>query len=108
MSSTYKGYRFPRQIISHCVWLYHQLDSTAHRTDSPSSPTSTTVPGLLRARFRAKDRFFRPARGCQDAFRPLVISEPLIDTDVSSVHSGGIHHLAAQIGDEPVSAEAGM
>lgn len=23
VSSTYKGYRFPRQIISRCVWLYH-------------------------------------------------------------------------------------
>ena len=25
MSSTYKGYRFPREIISHCVWLYHRF-----------------------------------------------------------------------------------
>ncbi|MDV6277851.1 IS6 family transposase [Rhodococcus erythropolis] len=25
MSSIYKGYRFPREIISHCVWLYHRF-----------------------------------------------------------------------------------
>lgn len=25
VSSTYKGYRFPREIISHCVWLYHRF-----------------------------------------------------------------------------------
>ncbi|OYD66766.1 citrate lyase beta subunit [Rhodococcus sp. OK302] len=25
MSSTYKGYRFPREIIAHCVWLYHRF-----------------------------------------------------------------------------------
>ncbi|MDV6278292.1 IS6 family transposase [Rhodococcus erythropolis] len=25
MSSTYKGFRFPREIISHCVWLYHRF-----------------------------------------------------------------------------------
>ncbi|WP_411194430.1 IS6 family transposase [Rhodococcus erythropolis] len=25
MSTTYKGYRFPREIISHCVWLYHRF-----------------------------------------------------------------------------------
>lgn len=25
VSSTYKGYRFPRQIISHCVWLHHRF-----------------------------------------------------------------------------------
>ncbi|MDV6278611.1 hypothetical protein R3Q06_35065 [Rhodococcus erythropolis] len=25
MSSMYKGYRFPREIISHCVWLYHRF-----------------------------------------------------------------------------------
>ncbi|MDV6211976.1 IS6 family transposase [Rhodococcus erythropolis] len=24
MSSTYKGYRFPREIISYCVWLYYR------------------------------------------------------------------------------------
>lgn len=23
MSSAYKGFRFPREIIVHCVWLYH-------------------------------------------------------------------------------------
>ena len=25
LSSTYKGFRFPREIISHCVWLYHRF-----------------------------------------------------------------------------------
>ncbi|PBC36059.1 IS6 family transposase [Rhodococcus sp. ACPA4] len=25
MSSTYKGFRFPREIIAHCVWLYHRF-----------------------------------------------------------------------------------
>lgn len=25
MSSTYKGSRFPREIISYCVWLYHRI-----------------------------------------------------------------------------------
>jgi putative transposase len=25
VSSTYKGFRFPREIISHCVWLYHRF-----------------------------------------------------------------------------------
>ncbi|MCQ4152621.1 MULTISPECIES: IS6 family transposase [Rhodococcus] len=25
MSSTYKGFRFPREIISHCIWLYHRF-----------------------------------------------------------------------------------
>ncbi|NHE67796.1 IS6 family transposase [Rhodococcus sp. D-46] len=25
MSSVYKGFRFPREIISHCVWLYHRF-----------------------------------------------------------------------------------
>ena len=25
VSSTYKGYRFPREIISHFVWLYHRF-----------------------------------------------------------------------------------
>ncbi|MDV6278478.1 IS6 family transposase [Rhodococcus erythropolis] len=25
VSTTYKGYRFPREIISHCVWLYHRF-----------------------------------------------------------------------------------
>ncbi|WP_411194386.1 hypothetical protein [Rhodococcus erythropolis] len=25
MSSMYKGYRFPREVISHCVWLYHRF-----------------------------------------------------------------------------------
>ncbi|WP_095973405.1 IS6 family transposase [Rhodococcus erythropolis] len=25
VSSTYKGYRFPREIISHCVWLYYRF-----------------------------------------------------------------------------------
>ncbi|WP_220463495.1 MULTISPECIES: IS6 family transposase [unclassified Rhodococcus (in: high G+C Gram-positive bacteria)] len=25
MSSAYKGLRFPREIISHCVWLYHRF-----------------------------------------------------------------------------------
>lgn len=25
VSSTYKGFRFPRGIISHCVWLYHRF-----------------------------------------------------------------------------------
>lgn len=25
MSSTYKGFRFPRETISHCVSLYHQF-----------------------------------------------------------------------------------
>ncbi|MDV6278647.1 IS6 family transposase [Rhodococcus erythropolis] len=25
MSSTYKGFRFPREVISHCVWLYHRF-----------------------------------------------------------------------------------
>ncbi|MDV6278507.1 hypothetical protein R3Q06_34455 [Rhodococcus erythropolis] len=25
MSSMYKGYRFPREIIAHCVWLYHRF-----------------------------------------------------------------------------------
>ena len=25
MSSIYKGFRFPREIISHCVWLYHRF-----------------------------------------------------------------------------------
>ena len=25
VSSMYKGYRFPREIISHCVWLYHRF-----------------------------------------------------------------------------------
>lgn len=25
MSSTYKGFRFPREIISHYVWLYHRF-----------------------------------------------------------------------------------
>jgi len=24
-SSLYKGYRFPVEIISHCVWLYHRF-----------------------------------------------------------------------------------
>jgi transposase-like protein len=24
-SSLYKGYRFPAEIISHCVWLYHRF-----------------------------------------------------------------------------------
>ena len=23
--SSYKGFRFPREIISHCVWLYHRF-----------------------------------------------------------------------------------
>ncbi|MDV6277941.1 IS6 family transposase [Rhodococcus erythropolis] len=25
VSSTYKGFRFPREIIAHCVWLYHRF-----------------------------------------------------------------------------------
>ena len=25
MSSMYKGFRFPREVISHCVWLYHRF-----------------------------------------------------------------------------------
>ncbi|WP_411194453.1 IS6 family transposase [Rhodococcus erythropolis] len=25
MSSIYKGFRFPREVISHCVWLYHRF-----------------------------------------------------------------------------------
>ncbi|MDV6278701.1 IS6 family transposase, partial [Rhodococcus erythropolis] len=25
VSSTYKGFRFPREVISHCVWLYHRF-----------------------------------------------------------------------------------
>ncbi|WP_411194431.1 hypothetical protein [Rhodococcus erythropolis] len=25
MSSTYKGFRFPGEVISHCVWLYHRF-----------------------------------------------------------------------------------
>ncbi|MDV6212660.1 IS6 family transposase [Rhodococcus erythropolis] len=25
VSSTYKGYRFPREIIAHCVWLHHRF-----------------------------------------------------------------------------------
>ncbi|WP_411194460.1 IS6 family transposase [Rhodococcus erythropolis] len=25
VSSMYKGFRFPREIISHCVWLYHRF-----------------------------------------------------------------------------------
>ncbi|MDV6278230.1 DDE-type integrase/transposase/recombinase [Rhodococcus erythropolis] len=25
MSSMYKGFRLPREIISHCVWLYHRF-----------------------------------------------------------------------------------
>jgi putative transposase len=25
VSSIYKGYRFPREIIAHCVWLYHRF-----------------------------------------------------------------------------------
>ena len=25
MESTYKGHRFPREIISHAVWLYHRF-----------------------------------------------------------------------------------
>ncbi|MDV6277957.1 hypothetical protein R3Q06_31225 [Rhodococcus erythropolis] len=25
MSSMYKGFRFPREIIAHCVWLYHRF-----------------------------------------------------------------------------------
>jgi putative transposase len=25
LSSLYKGYRFPGEIISHCVWLYHRF-----------------------------------------------------------------------------------
>jgi putative transposase len=25
VSSLYKGYRYPVEIISHCVWLYHRL-----------------------------------------------------------------------------------
>ncbi|MDV6278271.1 IS6 family transposase [Rhodococcus erythropolis] len=25
VSSIYKGFRFPREIISHCVWLYHRF-----------------------------------------------------------------------------------
>ncbi|MDV6278025.1 hypothetical protein R3Q06_31570 [Rhodococcus erythropolis] len=25
MSSIYKGYRFPREVIAHCVWLYHRF-----------------------------------------------------------------------------------
>ena len=24
-SSLYQGYRFPGEIISHCVWLYHRF-----------------------------------------------------------------------------------
>jgi putative transposase len=25
VSSLYKGYRYPVEIISHCVWLYHRF-----------------------------------------------------------------------------------
>ena len=25
VSSTDKGYRFPREIIAHCMWLYHRF-----------------------------------------------------------------------------------
>ena len=25
VSSTYKGFRFPREIIAHCVWLHHRF-----------------------------------------------------------------------------------
>jgi putative transposase len=23
--SSYKGFRFPHEVISHCVWLYHRF-----------------------------------------------------------------------------------
>jgi hypothetical protein len=34
-SSLYQGYRFPGEIISHCVWLYHQAFANGLRRRRP-------------------------------------------------------------------------
>ncbi|MFE7245449.1 IS6 family transposase, partial [Streptomyces sp. NPDC057580] len=25
MAPSYKGYRFPTEVVAHCVWLYHRF-----------------------------------------------------------------------------------
>ncbi|MDV6277519.1 hypothetical protein R3Q06_28915 [Rhodococcus erythropolis] len=39
MSSTYKGFRFPREVISHCVWLYHRFPLSLREIELMVLPT---------------------------------------------------------------------
>ena len=69
---SYRGYRFPSEIISHAVWLYHRFGlkrviggpiDIAHAAAtelSASSKTPNRVPGV-----RVKRLQYKGERGCE-------------------------------------------
>lgn len=40
---TYKGYRFPREIISHCVWLYYRFTLSFREIELPMAVRGVEV-----------------------------------------------------------------
>ena len=43
MKSTYKGYRFPPEIISHAIWLYHRFTLSFRDVERLLAERSITV-----------------------------------------------------------------
>ena len=44
VSSLYKGHRYPAQIISHCVWLYHRFPLSFREVEEMMITSSSRVP----------------------------------------------------------------
>jgi hypothetical protein len=44
VSPSYKGYRYPAEVIAHCVWLYHRFPLSFARSRSSCSPAARSSP----------------------------------------------------------------
>src|SRR5918997_883305 len=60
-SSLYKGHRFPVEIISHCVWLYHRFPLSLRDVEQMMDQHGIVLDILVTSRRDAKaaTRFFR-------------------------------------------------
>ncbi len=73
VSSTYKSYRFPRQIISHCVWPYHRFTLSFREIELLVAARGRAVSyETIRAWCaRFGPEFARRLRGCTPAWRQV-------------------------------------
>ncbi len=73
---SYKGFRFPREIISHAVWLYHRFSLTFGDVEELLYGRGVTVLDILVQSRRNKGtvkKFFRKLlKGCEYVPRVII------------------------------------